>query len=787
MFKSFIKIALRNFNKHKAYTFINVFGLAVSIACTILILLWVQHEINFDGFHKDGENIYRVTTDFQNNSAKWASTPGPLAEEIQARIPEIELATRFRLRNNNVIRYTDQLQTEDGIAVVDNAFFKMFSFNFLTGNAESALTAPDHIVLSHSMAQKYFGDESPLGKQIEVDGNTYQIAGVIEDPPSNSQFQYKFLISFEAASAQSEILRRWNRYPLYNFVKLAPNTNPDPVAEKIRNVIVEHAPNHPERTYQLQPLSSIHFTTDLFNDDAIVIHQIYIYVFLAIAVFILLIACINYMNLSTARYSNRIKEIGLKKVFGASRKDLIFQFSMESILTTFISFTLAIVFIETAKPVFITIIGKTISIQYSSIQFFIFAVLCTLVTGLLAGSYPALYLSSFQPVSVFKMSLTSKNNSINFRKILSVLQFSLSIALIIGMLVINAQVKFLSNKDLGFNKSNTVCVRTNPDILNNYESFKNRLKVQPEIMDVGVKNCSPELIQRGTMGVNWPGKNPDDRLMWEISYVDENYFPNLNVEFTDGRNFSTNFTADVSESVILNEAGARHIQIENIIGAQIDIQGRKRTIVGVIKNTNFHSLHKEIEPQIFYLMNEENTATLGRTFFIHLNNTTTAGLKAIEKVWKQMIPSQPFNYYFLDDRYAALYQTEQKALKLFNAFTMIAIMISCLGLLGLSAFMAEKRTKEVGIRKVLGATIFEIVYVLTTDFTIYAIIANLFAWPVAWFTMNKWLQNFAYRIELTIWPFFLAGLSALLIAILTVSWQALRAATANPVESLRYE
>lgn len=787
MFKNYVKIAFRNLVKNKSYSAINISGLAISLACAILILLWVQDEISFDGFHENRAQIYRVTSDFQNNSGVWASTPGPLAEALPENIPEVNYAAPFRSRTNNLVRYGDKMFMEDGVAVTTSSFFKIFSFKFILGDPNTALTSPNHIVLTESMAQKYFSDENPINKQIDVDENLLTVAGVIEDVPQNSHMQFKSLISFEAAQKQTPLLQSWGRYPIYTYVQLTENANPEIVGEKIKQLIVDASPNHPERKYALQPLSEIHFTNTLFNDDATTTNRNYIFIFSGIAVFILLIACINYMSLSTARYANRIKEIGLKKVIGASRRNLIWQFLGESLFITFISFTLALILVEIIRPFYNSIIGKNLVIPYTEPLFLGFLFSLILITGILAGSYPALYLSSFQPVHIFKISHSSGRKRFNFRQALTVFQFSLSIALIIGMFVINRQVRFLIHKNLGFEKANTVCVRINSGTIQDYEPLKNELARHPEIKNVSVKNCSPEVIYRATQGVNWQGKDSDDRTLWEVSWVDEAFFKDLDIGFSAGRNFSKEFTSDENESVIINETGAKIMNLQNPIGTEIEVYHQKRKIVGIIKDANFHSLHKQVEPQIFLLLTEDQIAGMGCMFLIRFENDLVDGLAATESIWRQMVPNYPFEFSFLDERYARLYDTEQKVQRLFNGFTFMAIFISCLGLLGLASFMAEKRTKEIGVRKVLGASIFQILTLLSKEFTRWILLANIIAWPIAWLAMNKWLHNFAYRIDLSWWMFALAGGLALLIALLTVSWQAVRAAVANPVEALRYE
>lgn len=786
MLKNYIVTAFRNIQKSKSYSFINIMGLAVSIACTILILLWVQYELSYDNFHQNADRIYRITSVLNRDSATWASTPGPLALAIREEMPEIKLATRFRSSADIVFRHNDEVIIEDGHAITDPSFFAMFSVTFLSGKAESALAAPNNIVLTESFARKYFGDINPINQLIETDSSLLTVSAVIKNLPQNSQFQFKYLTPFYKAEKHSPILQSWGRYPTYTYIQLTEKAQPEAVSQAIRSLILRHQPNHSERMYELQPLQSIHFTTDLFNDDSITMSRNYIYIFLAIAIFIVLIACINYMSLSTARHTNRAKEIGIKKAIGATRRNIIFQFMAESLFMTTFAFICALLLVAIARPYFNGIAGVAISMQYKNPRFIVSMLLLLFLIGLLAGSYPALYLSSIQPCSIFRKSIQGWAKRFNFRHVLTIIQFSLSIALIIGMLVVNQQVHFLHTKNLGFNKENILCLQLRRSTETNYKSMQHELAQYPDIMGVAVKNCSPDRIYRATQA-NWAGKDPDKRAIWEVSWIDATYFPDLEVEFLHGRNFSDEFPSDITDAVIINEAGSREMRLANPVGSQIELYRQNRTIVGVIKDANFHSLHKVVEPQIYMPVTEDQITSIGCTFLIRTGPDVAETIKAIEQTWQKHVKDQPINYSFLDEHYERLYTLEQRIQLLFNVFTIFAIFISCLGLIGLGSFMAEKRTKEIGVRKVLGASIPNVISLLVSDFAKLILLANFVAWPMAFFTMEKWLHNFAYRIHLTVWPFLLAGISALVIAMITVSWQAIRAAIANPVKSLKHE
>ncbi len=789
MLINYLKIAIRNLLKHKQYSILNITGLAVSLACVIFILQWVQHELGYDAFNEKSERVYRVIADFHDDAAKWASTPGPMAPELEQELPQVVNATRFRSGVNTLFRYNNEAMFENGVAVADPSFFDIFSVEFLAGDARNALSAPGRIVFTESAAKKYFGDQYPLNRQLEVNDQLMTVSAVIKDWPENSHMGFRFLTSFEAAEKRNDLLTRWNRFPTYTYVLIDEQSDPQAVAGNITALYKKNNSNpNTNKSFELQPLQSIHLEPGLFNDDSTNVNRNYIYIFSVIAVFILLIACINYMSISTARFTNRAKEIGLKKVMGAARKDIVMQFMGESFLITFAAFILALGLAVIGCPIYAKLSSSVCALNLVDPRFLFSLVGILIVTALIAGAYPAFYLSAIKPQGAFKQKIQA-GKTFGFRHILTIVQFSLSIALITGMLVVNEQVHFLQNKSLGFNKDNVLCVEVNRGVDVDYESMRDELLRQPGIAGVAVKNCSPEHIARATQSVNWQGNDPDEDVLWEVNWINESYLSDLNVALLFGRSFSLEHPGDVNNSVIINETGLSRMGITDPIGKTITVYGNDnpRTIVGVIKDANFHSLHKSVEPQVFLPMTEEPISAMGFTLLVRTGDRIDESVRSIKSVWDRRVTGYPLEYSFLDERYERMYQLEQRIKLLFNGFTVFAIFISCLGLFGFASFMAEKRTKEIGVRKVLGASLSSILRLLLGGFINRILISSVISWPIAWYAMHKWLENFAYRINITVWPFLLAGAAALLIAMLTVSLQVIKAATADPVKALRYE
>jgi putative ABC transport system permease protein len=783
MLKNYLKMTLRNLRKHKGYSFINITGLAVGMASTILILLWVQDELSFDRFHRNANRIYRVT-DYEKYSngeeVTFSMNPPALASALKDEYPEIVEAARIRRLSNAVIQYGDKRFSEDGILFADPSFLKIFSFPLVNGNEENALINPQSVVITEKMALKYFGDEHPVGKIIRVDNRlNFLITGVMKDLPTNSHLEFGFVVSFETIKEFGFPIEGWNSFAHTIYVLLAKRSDYRQVGKKIAGLI-KTKQEDAIVTLSLQPLLDIHLRSGNMWGIGGTGDIRYVYIFTVIAGFILLLACINFMNLTTARASNRAKEVGLRKVVGADRKDLIKQFFGESILFAFLSLLIAVILVVEALPFYNTLSGKDLGLDIQNNQIIVILLVgITIITGLVSGSYPALFLSAFKPVSVLKGVLKSGSKSSFMRKILVSFQFSLTIVLIIGTIVINRQLHFIKVQRLGFDKDQVLCLKLPGKLNQKIDLVCTELLKNQKVVDISAVSSPPAQIRRSTIISEWEGNQTGEQFLMYMLSADFDFLNTMEIAMAEGRYFSRKFPADTSTGIVVNETAVRAMKMENPIGKKLLDQN----IIGVVKDFHFASLHSRIGPLVIYYNPNEIQNLLIKVKPDDFSQT----IKSIEHAWNRVVPGFPFEYSFLDEQIDRLYQAEQRVGKIINTFSILALFIACLGLFGMASFTAEQRTKEVGIRKVHGATVPGIVMLLSREFTRYVLFANIAAWPIAYYAMNKWLQDFAYRIDLTIWPFLLAGLAAFIIALLTVSWQAIRAAMASPVESLRYE
>jgi ABC-type antimicrobial peptide transport system permease subunit len=792
MFWNYLKIAWRNIKRYKGYSFINIVGLAVGLACCILILLWVQDELNYDRFHANLNDLYRINAEFHKTEPVTHYWPvcAPLAPALKEEYPEIIRATRFtRLRRGQLVRYKDKSFLESQICLADPDFFVMFSFPLMDGNSHSVLTQPNSIVLVESAAAKYFGDKNPVGEVIHINNeHDFTVAGVMEDVPENSTIHFDFLIPFiriEDFETAWAVLDNWTLGGFATYIQLEQAALAEGLENKIAHYLKKHVPESEDVIY-LQPFQDIHLFSSRVQFGIEGQGDIsYVYIFSLIALFVLIIASINFMNLATARSANRAKEVGLRKVVGARRAQLIRQFFSESLGMAFLSLILAVALVEIFLPIFAKLSGKTLVLDFSShITVLLAILLMTLITGVLSGSYPALFLSSLRPVKVLKGTLKPEGQGFLFRRILVVSQFSLSILLIICTIVVSRQNEFMQNKRLGFDREYVVYVPIREELANKYETFKTELVKNTGIMNVAASSSLPSYgVILTTDRVSWEGKNPEDNVVLEVTSTGYDFIETFNMEVVEGRSFSKKFLTDEEEAIVINETAKKIIGMEDPVGKKLIFGDAETTIIGVVKDYHFKSLHTKIEPLIMAIV-----PSLYRYVFIKLEaGDIPHALAGAEETWKTFFPDTPFEYQFLDEAYDRLYRTEQRMGTLFNYFTILAIMISCLGLFGLASFMAEKRTKEIGIRKVLGASLSGIVVLLNKQFTKWVLIANLVAWPVAYYAMSNWLQGFAYRINFGIGTFALAAVTALAIAVGTVSYQSVKAALTNPADSLRYE
>lgn len=803
MIKNYFKIAWRNLLKHGIDSAINIFGLALGLSCFLLILLYVVDELSFDRFHKNADRIYRVDSDikFGGNELKLAVCSDPMGATLKKDYPQVEEYARIYASNGAAyIKRNNELLLEEKIAYADSTFFNLFSFPELEGDITTALNEPNTVVISESGAKKYFGTSNAINKTLEVDKTLYRITAVIKDMPQNAHFHFDLLLSMDNLDYQ------WGNYLSHNFhtyIMLKEGVDYREFEKNFDEVIEKYALNQARNfmevksleefrksgnrlNYSLMPLTDIHLHSDRFPELGINSNIQYVYIFGAAAFFILIIACINFINLSTARNANRAREVGIRKVLGTEKKDLISQFLLESTLIASISFVIAIGAVVLALPWFNNLSSKAITPpDLFNPGILPFLIMLPFVVGIIAGSYPAFFLSNFKPVEVLKGKLGAGFKKSNLRSGLVVFQFFTSITLIIGTIIVYNQLRYIQTKNLGFNKDQVVMISGASALGNRAEAFKN------EVVNLtGVKS--------GTVSVYLPGTtsrrdepysretvmNPENALSMQSWSVDYDYVPTMELQIIKGRNFSKEFGSD-SSAVIINETAAKVLEFDDPIGKKIyrnksSGSSTSFTIIGVVKDFNYESLRKNIYPLGLFLENNN-----GRVSFKVSTDNIQGLIKQIEDKWNLMGTGLAFQYQFLDETFDNLYRTEQRVGEIAFAFAIIAVLIACLGLFGLVTYMAEQRTKEIGIRRVLGASTANVVLMLNSDFLKLVIIAAMVAFPVAWWAMSQWLKDFAYRTELHWTIFVLAGIMALAIAFLTMSLQSVRAAMANPIESLR--
>ncbi len=790
MFKNYFKIALRNFMKYKAYSIINVVGLATAISVFSVIFIFIKNELSYDQHHQHGDQVYKVIEiqigkGFGTNHVSW--TMGPLAAALKADFPEVEYATRLSDGNQHYCQIGDKEFLEYHICHADPDLLAMFTIPLIMGDSKTALNEPNSVIIRQEIAKKYFGNGNPLGQTITVNNQLFKITGVLEDEHHRSHMKYNMLLSY--STLNPEDLSLWFSNRLATYIMLRDGTTSRDVEKKLPEFLMKYRQieNDWEENLQmyLQPLKKIHlysqhilFACHNFNRGNIN----NVIIFSAIALLIILIACINFTNLSTARASQRTKEIGIRKVCGSNRRQLISQFWGESILLSLGAFLLVVVLIECWMPVLNSLLNESLTLHTGD-YFSIFMV--TLVVGMFAGWYPALYMSQFQPTDVLKKFSKSGSNISNLRKFLVIAQFTISIFLITSTIVVFNQRQYIQNKDLGYNKENILCINlAGEEGRSKLELLKNELNKHNNIVSVAATSRpGGGGLGQSTFSL---AEKPDQSVLMEIGSIDVDYIPTMGMTITAGRNFSEEFVSDNDLAIIINESAVEKFGVDDVIGKRFKDEtwgGKIPIIVGIVKNFHFYTLHEEIRPFVFG-MNPDYY----RSLIVNVKPyDIQATINYMKDVWNKLVPSRPFQYWFLDESLENQYRVEENMNRLFLYFSAFAIFISCLGLLGLSAFAASQRTKEIGIRKVLGAPVMGLISMLYQEFTKWIVLANLFAWPIAYFVMSNWLQNFAYRIDMSWWMFALAGGLALVIALLTVSWQALRAATANPVKALRYE
>jgi putative ABC transport system permease protein len=799
MIKNYLKVAIRNLLRHKGYAFINILGLAVGIAASVLIFLYITNEMSYDKFHEEADRTYRLKADWSNQGDSrihQLGTPFILAQTIREKYPQVEFITQLSGPLGDVIiRYKDTAFKETDVFCAEPSFFDVFSFPLLKGNPETSLKDPHMIVMTQSLAKKYFGDEDPVGKTIEMmatgEKEFFKVTGVMVDVPQNSHFGFDALISMKTVYPEPNLDWTWNNYVTY--VTLQKGVTQSLMEEKlieIDKVHYEGGREHIPWIWTLDPITQIHLHSDLVTGNQPNGSIAYIRLFTVVAILILLIAGINFVNLATARSARRAKEVGLRKVVGSQRKQLIQQFLGESVLMSLIALVFAIIFIQIALPFYRNLTGKTLSLSYFGNPFVIPGLLgLALGVGILAGLYPSFFLSSFKLTHVLKGSpLSGRGRGALFlRNGLVVFQFSMSVLLIIGSLVIFRQLEYIKNQRLGFDKEHVVVIHNADTLGGQLEPYMERLKQQSDVLGVTAVRSIPGW---GTpnWGIGVEGIERERPLNMNFMTCDQDFADVLSIQMLEGRFMSRDFPTDV-DAVVINKKASEYFGIENPVGKKLRIWWTKKdlTIIGIIDNFHFESLHRNVR-SMGYLLPEAIDSTRKPFLLVKISSQVTSGvLSELQKTWQSMSGGLPFEFTFLDEKVNNLYQNDNRAGRIVTLFSCLAIFVSCLGLFGLAAFVAEQRTKEIGVRKVLGAPLSNIMWLLTGQFVKWVIVANLIAWPVGYFIMNRWLEGFAFRTSLSIWIFVISGLAALAIAALTVSSQVIRAALTNPADSLKYE
>ncbi len=802
MSKNFFRVAFKNLLKHKSSSIINILGLAIGISCSILFMLYVYYEINYDTYHEKSNRIYRVAVKASigdtkiNQTYSSAITYLKLLEEF----PEIETGVKFFNIGEVPIITGEKTFYESRIFAVDSTFYDVFSIGLLKGNANEVLVRPNTMVVTQSTALKYFGTTSAIGNVLQVDFGDwfglvdFEISGVSEDVPEQSHFHYDFLISL---SSFPDLINNtgWTSNNFITYLVLKEGASKAGFDEKLPDFtrkymgvdqFDEWVANGNFWEYFLQPIQDIHLDSDLNGEFEPNGNRTYVYIFSIISIIILFIACVNFMNLSTAKSSLRAKEVGLKKVVGSGRFRLIQQFLSESVFLSFIALALSILILELVLPYYSDFVGKPIEIHYFDNPLVIPSLIAlALLVGLISGSYPAFFLSSFKPVLVLKGNVGDNKGGVWLRNLLVVFQFAITVVLIIGTITIFRQLNYFQNKKLGFDKEQVLVIKNPGSLHGNTPSYKEKLKEHNNVVSVTGSNTLPG---RSFSNIGF-GAEGEENFTLNLCICDYDFLNTLKLNLNEGRFFSKEFPSD-SAAVVINQKTVDLLGWEDPIGRKINNWSSERGdfhIIGVIEDYHYESLHQEVRPMALFLTDgyykrEESFIS------VKLNtNSISETLQYAENAWGIFAPGTPFKYSFLNKDYEDLYMNEKQTRKLFTIFTVLAIFIACLGLYGLAAFVADQRTKEIGIRKVMGASVFKVVKTLNLNFSLWILIANIIAWPAAWYIMNLWLQNFAYRVNIPWWSFVIASGLSMLIAYAVISTQTARAALRNPAETLKHE
>ncbi len=792
MIKNYFLVAFRHLKRQPSYALLNILGLTLGIGSSLLILLYVSNELSYDNYHENKDRIYRVSSDIRepDNAFRWASSQLPLGRTLATEFSEVESFVRFNGVGQVKFNKGDQVFFEDKVFIVDSTVFDIFSYDIIAGDPDNILDNPNSIAISQSMASKIFGTSDPLGQVLETETRKYQVTGVYKDVPQNSHIRPNALIAMSSIPDLNNA-QNWGGFNIYTYILLTPQANPKEVEAKLEGIIDKYVAVifdqfNIEIKYELTAVPDIHLYSDFQGEPEPLGDISYIYVFSAIALFLIGIACINYMNLSTARSMKRSLEVGIRKVMGAHRNSLISQFLSESILITLISMLIALVLVVIMVPALNAMLNTNMMVYHLLSPQLIFIILgIILLTSLLSGSYPAFYLSAFRPAVVLKGRSTKKSGNSFLRKFLVGLQFAISIFMLVGTLVIYNQMKFLEEKDLGFDKDSILRIGlNNRSQLDKWPVFRSKLLQNSNIEAVASTNSSPgQGYGKNVMSVETREGVMEDFGI-DLFAVDYDYFPTLNIDIINGRNFSKEYITDTAAAVIVNEAMVQRLGWDNPIGKKFQFPQDSvhiYKVVGVAKNYHHRSLYNPIEAILFLPRFNNNTA------LIKTSGNTQEAVRSINTIWDEIFPGIPLEYSFLDEEFMEQYETDRLRGRLFLTFAAMMILIACLGLLGLASFIAEQRSKEISIRKVLGAETRGLVALLVKDFVILVLIGAVPAFAIGYYAMNEWLQNFEFHINISAIHFVVVLLIILLITIVTTGYHALKAASSNPADNLKYE
>jgi putative ABC transport system permease protein len=797
MLTYYFRSAVRIMMSQRFFSFINIAGLSIGITACILVALYIRQDLSYDNYHKNAENIYRIEFSINQEgvTTHLAQSQALLGPTLKNEYPEIKKLSRIYFSNRSLVKTGDKNNYEDRIVYADSAFFEIFSYQAVTGDMTQFLKKPNSIILTESTANRYFGKENPLGKTIEIDNQySFEVTGVIKDVPVKSHFRFDFIAPYSSLDKQpvAGYFPQWGAtFGSYTYMLADKGFDPKTFEKKTENFFSTHI-NEYEGGWRVlaRPLLDIHLNSHSGDEIEENSSKSRIIIIGSIALFILLLACINFVNLSTARSSERAREIGMRKVIGAARFQLVQQFLGESVLFSIASLLISIITVKNIMPAFSSLFGTEIGFDYSSdwkTMLLIFG--GVLVIGILAGLYPALVISSYKPVKVIKGDYSAnsgKNKASYLRKGLVILQFSISIILIVGTIIVNLQLRYLRNYNMGFDKKYMIVLPAYGKVGNNYKTIKNELRSIPGVLSATAGRGTP--TSNNNIGTECRPNGSSNNIGVfgiEVNSVDYDYMNHFGVKLVAGRYFSEDFPGDFPNSMVINEKMVRSLGFKNaqdVLGKSYSIQLNeyKPEIIGVVKDFNSSSLHNEITSQVF--MTNPNWF---KEFIVKVKSANMQStINSLKEVWAKFFPQYPFEYSFVDESIDKMYKSEEKYSKVISAFSVVALFIACLGLLGLASFVTEQRKKEIGIRKVQGASIKSIVQLVSGEFMILVIVSNVIAWPVAYFFMNKWLISFAYRIDISLWPFIFSGVLTFIIALLTVSIQAIKAAVANPVKSL---